>query len=497
MTILIALLLAQFTPVPASTPVGFAGSLLPQSVGGTGTGSLACPPGFVLTSDGTKFSCVVGFVNATSPLIGAKCDWNGTTGTDDSVALQTALNSSSITQLSMPCGQTCLIGSSLTIPSGKAIIGCGTGFVGLRYTGPACALVRNSVQETLIQNLYIQTTNASASVCGIFGTNATGPYLHNVTRNVKLWSLQNPPVVGQYGFYYHSVNGNSMYYDDNYDPNLNLWDKAVYTLGDTASGGANAHRWFSPEINASTVGFEFSNVAGANFVYGLHCNGAGQAFSQTCLRIGDGATNSDGNHVELYADMGTPGKPYEILSGSLHNYVWSKNSSSIAGTNANNGSLDKNIVIEMNATSNRVIFTVGNVQLLADSTNPGILFSPNGSTNPGFMQCNATNTANTTVCFTKANLNMTNTNANLWEWRNASGFTNSSNCKGSTGTCAAAIDLNGGLRQAGSTFANLSNPGAPPNGTLIYCSDCVIASTCAGSGTGAYAKRLNGAWVCN
>lgn len=39
--------------------------------------------------------------------------------------------------------------------------------------------------------------------------------------------------------------------------------------------------------------------------------------------------------------------------------------------------------------------------------------------------------------------------------------------------------------------------GTPTNGTLIYCSDCTIASPCAGSGTGALAKRLNGTWVCN
>jgi hypothetical protein len=39
--------------------------------------------------------------------------------------------------------------------------------------------------------------------------------------------------------------------------------------------------------------------------------------------------------------------------------------------------------------------------------------------------------------------------------------------------------------------------GTPANGTLIYCSDCTVANPCAGSGTGAFAKRLNGAWVCN
>lgn len=44
------------------------------------------------------------------------------------------------------------------------------------------------------------------------------------------------------------------------------------------------------------------------------------------------------------------------------------------------------------------------------------------------------------------------------------------------------------------TFSTLGTPG---NGTLYYCSDCQAASTCTGSGSGALAKRINGAWVCN
>jgi hypothetical protein len=43
-------------------------------------------------------------------------------------------------------------------------------------------------------------------------------------------------------------------------------------------------------------------------------------------------------------------------------------------------------------------------------------------------------------------------------------------------------------------FANL---GTPANGTLYFCPDCTVANPCAGSGTGALAKRLNGVWVCN
>lgn len=46
----------------------------------------------------------------------------------------------------------------------------------------------------------------------------------------------------------------------------------------------------------------------------------------------------------------------------------------------------------------------------------------------------------------------------------------------------------------GTTFAQL---GAFSNGSRVYCSNCTVAAVCAGAGTGAVAKRLNAAWVCN
>jgi hypothetical protein len=56
------------------------------------------------------------------------------------------------------------------------------------------------------------------------------------------------------------------------------------------------------------------------------------------------------------------------------------------------------------------------------------------------------------------------------------------------------IRASGQLISVGITFAAL---GTPDNGVWIYCSDCTIANPCAGAGTGAIAKRLNGVWVCN
>jgi hypothetical protein len=54
--------------------------------------------------------------------------------------------------------------------------------------------------------------------------------------------------------------------------------------------------------------------------------------------------------------------------------------------------------------------------------------------------------------------------------------------------------LLGQMTLTGQTFANI---GTPANGTIAYCSDCTIANPCAGGGTGAIGKRLNGVWVCN
>lgn len=64
------------------------------------------------------------------------------------------------------------------------------------------------------------------------------------------------------------------------------------------------------------------------------------------------------------------------------------------------------------------------------------------------------------------------------------------------GTSRAILTIGGtgGISQLGTIFSSL---GTPSNGQIIYCSDCTFANPCAGSGTGAFAKRLNGAWRCD
>lgn len=61
---------------------------------------------------------------------------------------------------------------------------------------------------------------------------------------------------------------------------------------------------------------------------------------------------------------------------------------------------------------------------------------------------------------------------------------------------ANASSANGTVSFAAFTFANIATV-LTTNGQIGYCSDCTIAATCAGVGTGAIAKRLNGINVCN
>lgn len=63
------------------------------------------------------------------------------------------------------------------------------------------------------------------------------------------------------------------------------------------------------------------------------------------------------------------------------------------------------------------------------------------------------------------------------------------------------IDGDGQGAVFGSTITLASRPfnalGNSPNGSLVYCPDCMPTPVCAGKGTGAFAKRINNAWKCD
>jgi hypothetical protein len=65
---------------------------------------------------------------------------------------------------------------------------------------------------------------------------------------------------------------------------------------------------------------------------------------------------------------------------------------------------------------------------------------------------------------------------------------------GTGGSINAAVTASAPIYLYSVAFASFQAFG---NGAVIYCTDCTVASPCAGGGTGAVAKRINSTWVCN
>lgn len=59
------------------------------------------------------------------------------------------------------------------------------------------------------------------------------------------------------------------------------------------------------------------------------------------------------------------------------------------------------------------------------------------------------------------------------------------------------VDVKGTMRLIPVSRTDLANLAATTNGVVVYCYSCTADATCSGPGTGAIAKRLNSAWVCN
>lgn len=480
---LIALLLA-FGGAGSPPPVIHGSDSLPSY---RCTGSASCANRSFLSKVGDQCSVLD---------YGAKC--NGTA--NDILAIQAASDDATCGTILFPCGKTCGAGTGgIFMRASKTFQGCGIQSSSIKCSGGSGACVtRDGIQGTSINDLTIEADGPSATLIGLLDTNASGPSLRNSSSNLRIHGDQSPPVTGSIGHFVHSVNANSLYVIRNINEVVGAFDKCVRSLGDDGSGsippvlgstgGANDNHWTNPQIDNCVIGFSFEGYAATNTVQGAHCNGGGQAFDQLCLSLGDTvSTLVTGNKIDLYADnsvSGHIGRSYAILAGATRNEIRSFSGSS-SGTNANSAGTDRNVVFEYNGGSGRSLLTVGNVQIFSDAATPGFIINVPVATNlPALLQNSSADVVNAILWRIKANVAMTKSGAVLMEWNNPT-------------TRMHAIDLNGADQFNGQAFANLGVPATPPNGTLQYCSDCTIANPCAGGGTGAFAKRLNGVWVCN
>jgi hypothetical protein len=108
--------------------------------------------------------------------------------------------------------------------------------------------------------------------------------------------------------------------------------------------------------------------------------------------------------------------------------------------------------------------------------------------------CRGTSPSNVLCCAASNCFNVTGTSYS----DNLPSFDYTTSQSGINNAIAIGMTKNGFISPIiGMPPTSFSTLGSVPNGTEVYCSDCTIANPCAGGGTGAFAKRLNGVWVCN
>lgn len=191
----------------------------------------------------------------------------------------------------------------------------------------------------------------------------------------------------------------------------------------------------------------------------------------------------------------TAGSPKEIFRSDTNGQVGFNKSSSIAGQIHVVSGATTRVGFRVDSAANSTV-DLAQLNLIADDTSTvanlaTLGANSNGTAATGFGQSITFNLETSTTADQKAaGVSVLWTDATHASRTSAIVF-NTTN----SATDAERMRINfWGIQLTAVAFANL---GTPADGTIAYCNDCTIASPCAGSGTGAIAKRLNSTWVCN
>lgn len=327
---------------------------------------------------------------------GAVADWNGTTGTDNTVALQNAINS---LQTAHTCGQVLLQGGAYKITAPLSITSSCVGFKG------AASAVANPAWYTLPNTSTIITTSASADLIDVAGTSSSANVYGNRFDHINLLRSVTPTgtatglsfnhVTGAElntvisndsirGFYFHNFNSGGVGYIDNCAAELG--ENGVSEPSGTYYGfyidSTDGQQSASLRMRNSAFA---SNATGSSVTYGLFDTGNAMNdlmvwnFETASATVGEkflytsGGTNFGASDIHLY---GTINDQF-TLSGIVVSGLTSANGAGVeisGGTQDSTSSTGAPIDIE---SSNGV--SIANVSIgMANNTFPtGILL--NGS----------------------------------------------------------------------------------------------------------------------
>lgn len=357
-------------------------------------------------------------------------------------------------------------------------------------SGSGITILKLEKDGTVIENLFIFDPTGNASTIGI--------ELENGATGVTDWTLRNVIVKGTNKLgtgirLEYALRGNiegchirDWNVDLSFNPNGSLKSNANITSGATVA-------------NSVTGVFFASLAADTGFFYGNTIEG-----NDTGMVIDGGKITVDGNHFENNGSGGTLTN-ISVLGGTL-----ASSGNNFFGVTAN-----RDIVIDAGNT--------GIHTSIADTLNFGVTHNGTGRLlvfNPTVTVAKAgtgkiveidtdsivgTNMGSDNFLISGFNLldirqiirdndgptEIAASAGNSVELLNSSGATQWTMPE-SSGNLIGTGDNR--IRPGTDTFTNL---GAEADGTIVYCSDCTIANPCAGSGTGALAKRINSTWICN
>lgn len=234
--------------------------------------------------------------------------------------------------------------SDLTVPIGKSIMGLGPLVSRLTYAGTGGAITLDGCQWSVVDGFELVTTNAAATVRGIWLKNTTVASFRNmISRILFFQNSATPRAAGQFAVLLEDNSASTLaqFWHRVIDLEFIGWETCVGCLQTGAGAdGVNASV-FSNLVCASFIsGVSFGPRCGDHTVLGLHgTHSSASVFSDTLLVIGDGVGASTGNIcLGVNADLGANGRAFIINTASANNVVIAVNESSQAdvdnGTNS-------------------------------------------------------------------------------------------------------------------------------------------------------------------
>lgn len=240
--------------------------------------------------------------------------------------------------------------TTIVVPTNKCLIGSGAQASSLNYSGAASAIELNGCQGSRVENIKIVTTNAAATVRGIWMHNLGGSSQYNkICNNLLIQFNATGRIAGQVGLLIEDDATTTLpQFWSNIDNNRLLsWETSIKLLqSGIGADGVNQLFFKNNVCIANITGLKIGKGCGDHVISGLFgSHSSVSTFTDTLLVIGnsvaEGQTSpNSGNNIctGIVADMGANGNAFLIQTNSLNNYVVANNESSLAdvdsGTNS-------------------------------------------------------------------------------------------------------------------------------------------------------------------